>query len=164
MKWILIVVVVLIVVVALVALVGWRLPQSHIASRQARLPVPPDVVWQTITNVDAFPQWRKDIKRVERLPDRNGYPVWVEHGGSDAMTLAIERSEPPRLLVVRIADEKAPFGGTWTYRIESAPGGSVLTITEHGEIYNPIFRFVARHVLGYEGTLNKYLAELTRKL
>ncbi|PYP70520.1 MAG: hypothetical protein DMD41_14750, partial [Gemmatimonadetes bacterium] len=71
---------------------------------------------------------------------------------------------PPRRLVRRIADPKLPFGGTWTWEITAAPGGSTLTITEDGEIYNPIFRFVARFILGYTGTMESYLKALAARL
>jgi uncharacterized protein YndB with AHSA1/START domain len=163
MRWILIVLVVLAVGAALVALVGSRLPQLHVASRQASYGVPPEVVWAAITNVEAFGSWRTDIKRVERLPDRDGRPMWIEDGRSGKMTLAVERMVPPRLLVLRIADPQLPFGGTWTYVIDAAPSGSRLTITENGEIYNPIFRFMARFIFGYDGTINSYLAALEKK-
>ncbi len=167
MRWTtiaLIVVLTLVAVAALAALVGSRLPRDHVASRQATFPVPPDVVWASITNVDAFPSWRSDVKKIERLPDREGRPVWIEDGSSGRMTLATERMEPPRLLVLRIADPDLPFGGTWTYEIAPDPAGSRLTITENGEVYNPLFRFMARFVFGYEGTIAAYMAALEKKL
>ena len=39
-----------------------------------------------------------------------------------------------------------------------------MRITEDGEIYNPIFRVMARFVFGYEGTIAAYLASLQRHL
>jgi len=167
MKWTtiaLIVVLALAVVVALAALVGTQLPRAHVASRQAAFPVPPDAVWAAITAVDAFPSWRSDVKKIERLPDRDGKPAWIEDGASGRMTLAVERMEPPRVLVVRIADPDLPFGGTWTYEIAPDAAGSRLTITEHGEIYNPLFRVMARFVFGYEGTIAAYMTALEKKL
>lgn len=167
MKWLLIlgiVVAALLVIIGLVALIGSRLPQAHVASREARLPVPPDAVWQVITDVEHYAAWRDDVSRVERLPDRAGKTTWVEHGSSGRTTMTIDRAEPPRVLVVRIADPDLPFGGTWTYEIAPDPGGSTLRITERGEVYNPIFRFAARFVFGYEGTLRSYLSALEKKL
>ena len=164
MKWLLIGVLALAGVAAIVALVGSRLPQSHVASRQARYAAPPDKVWAAITDVQAFPSWRADVKRVERLPERDGRPVWLEEGSSGKITLAVERAEPPRLLVLRIADPALPFGGRWTYEIAPDGSGSTLTITENGEIYNPIFRFMARFVFGYEATMAAYLESLDKHL
>ena len=164
MKWLLIIVVVLIGIVALAALVGSRLPRGHSASRQQTFPVAPEAVWSAITDVDAYPSWRSDVKKVQRLPDRDGKPAWIEEGGNGKMTLAVERMEPPRVLVARIADPDLPFGGTWTYEIEPAAGGSRVTITENGEIYNPLFRVMARFVFGYEGTIASYMTALDKKL
>lgn len=163
MKWLFIGVLALAAIGALAALVGTRLPRDHAASRHARLPAPPEVVWRAITNIEGFPSWRTDVKTVERLAPREGRQVWSENGGSDRMTLATERSEPPRLLVVRI-DPGLPFGGTWTYEVLPAPEGSTLTITENGEIYNPLFRFMARYIFGYEGTIDTYMAALEKHL
>jgi uncharacterized protein YndB with AHSA1/START domain len=166
-KWITIAMIValsLALLVALAAFVGSRLPQAHVASRQAALSVPAEAVWAAITDVDAFPSWRGDVKRIQRLPDRQGRPVWIEETRSGKMTLATERMEAPRMLVLRIADPDLPFGGTWTYDIVPAPAGCRLTITENGEIYNPLFRFMARFVFGYEGTIASYMTALERRL
>ena len=38
-----------------------------------------------------------------------------------------------------------------------------VTLTEAGEIYNPIFRFMARFVFGYSGTIEAYLKALHAK-
>lgn len=42
--------------------------------------------------------------------------------------------------------------------------GSRLTITENGEIYNPVFRFVSRYVIGQTSTIDKYLTDLAPRL
>jgi uncharacterized protein YndB with AHSA1/START domain len=163
-KWILIVLAVVAAIGALAAIVGWSLPVAHAASRTQALSAPPEVVWKHLTDVDAFPSWRSGIKRVERLPDRNGRMVWAEEGSSGRITLAVEKSEPPHMLVTRIADPDLPFGGTWTYEVAARPDGSTLTITERGEIYNPIFRVMARYVFGYEATMAAYLDSLDKRL
>jgi len=164
MKWVLVAVIVVALALALAAFIGSRLAQSHRASVARTFPVPPDVIWAAITEVEAFPSWRSGVKRIERLPDRNGFPVWVEEGRSGKMTLAIERMERPRILIGRIADPNLPFGGTWTYEIAADGAESRLTITENGEIYNPMFRFMARFIFGYEGTIRSYMSSLEKRL
>jgi polyketide cyclase/dehydrase/lipid transport protein len=148
---------------AIVALIGSRLPKAHHAARSARFPVPPDALYAIINDVDRYPEWRKDVKRIERLPDRDGRPAWIEHGSHGAIPMRSERAEPPSLMVGRIGEGLA-FGGTWTFRIVPAAGGSELTVTEDGEIYNPIFRFLARFVFGYEATMKTYLAALQARV
>lgn len=70
----------------------------------------------------------------------------------------------PRRFVVRIADRSLPFGGTWSYDIAPASGGgSELRISEDGEIYNVIYRFVSRFFLGYTATMEQYFRDLGAK-
>lgn len=164
MKWVLFVAAVLAAVAVSAVLVGLALPVGHTASRQTTVAAVPEAVWRTITDVDAFTQWRRDLKRVERLPPRGGQTCWVEESSSGRITLVVERAEPPRLLVLRIADKDLPFGGTWTYEVAPAPNGATLRITENGEIYNPLFRVLARFVFGYESTIASYLAAIEKRL
>ena len=164
MKWVLIAGGVIVVVVVAALIVGWLLPEKHTATREATLLASPEAVWALITDVDAFPSWRTDVKSVERLPDRAGRPVWIEQGSGGKVTFAVDESTPPRRLVVRIADRDLPFGGTWTYEIAPAAGGASLTITEDGAIYNPLFRVMARFVFGYESTIAAYLAAAQKRL
>jgi uncharacterized protein YndB with AHSA1/START domain len=164
MKLLLIVGGLILALVVVVLIVGWMLPVKHQASRSATVAGPPEQVWRLVTEVDAFPTWRSDVKTVTRLPDRDGHIVWVEEGSNGRMTMAVERSEAPRQLVTRIADPDLPFGGTWTYVIAPAPNGTTLTITEDGEVYNPIFRFMSRFVFGHEATMAAYLSAAEKKL
>lgn len=163
MKWILWVFLVLAGVLVLITLVGWLLPKAHTVTREARFRQPPEEIWKTITDIDAMPAWRQGLKSVKRLPDKNGLPAWVETSDSGTIPFETVVSEPPAKLTVRIADPKLPFGGTWTYEITPAPGGSALRIREDGEVYNPVFRFLARFVFGYSGTIDTYLKSMSRK-
>ena len=70
--------------------------------------------------------------------------------------------EPPRRMVGRIADPKLAFGGTWTYELAPVGGGCEVRITEDGEVYNPVFRYVSK-ATGHAGTIEKYLRALGRK-
>jgi uncharacterized protein YndB with AHSA1/START domain len=149
---------------AVAALIGWRLPRSHRASREQIMKATPESIWAAITEVEAFPSWRPDVKRVQRLPDRDRQRAWVEDGQSGKITFVIERIEAPRLLITRIADPELPFGGTWTYEIAAAAHGTRVRITEDGEIYNPLFRFMARFVFGYERTMASYLEALEKRV
>jgi len=73
-------------------------------------------------------------------------------------------SIPPKRLVSRIADTNLPFGGSWTYEItDDIADRTVLTITEDGDVYNPIFRFASRFVMGQTATIDRYLADVEKK-
>jgi polyketide cyclase/dehydrase/lipid transport protein len=162
MIWILYVGGGLVGLVLLMALAGMMLPQDHSATRRATFRKPASEVWAVITDIDKFPTWRSGLKAVERLPDRGGRPVWKEIGGHGPMTLEQVESRPPSKFVGRIVGESA-FGGTWTYELTEADGATTLAITEDGEIYNLVFRFMARFIFGYSSTMEKYLRDLGRK-
>lgn len=134
------VVVAVVLVVAILAaaiVIGARLPVRHSVSRTTDLPVPPERLWRA-------------------LIDPSGKRRW---GGASATVEA----QPPRRLVTRIVDESS-FGGSWTFEIEPVRNGSRLTITEDGEIYNAVFRFAARYLIGHARTIDAYLAQLRHEL
>lgn len=163
MKWILIAAAVIAALIALVAVIGSLMPKEHTASRTTVINRPPEVLWQAITDCGAFPQWREDVKSVEVLPDREGHKVWREDGKNGKMTLEAIETNPPSRLVLRIADPDLPFGGTWIYELQPIHGGSRITITENGEVYNPIFRFVGRVFFSQSATIEDYLKSLGKK-
>jgi uncharacterized protein YndB with AHSA1/START domain len=148
----------LVLLAVLITTIGYALPRDHVASASRQISLPPHRVFLRITDVERFPDWRKDVERVEVITQS---PLtWREHAGGDVITFEIVASAPPERLVSRIADPDLPFGGTWTYELRPEGAGTRLTITERGEIYNPIFRFVSRFILGYTATIEGYLDAL----
>jgi len=162
MKWILYAGIVLAAIVAAIVIVGAMMPIGHVATRSASYRRPPEDVWAAITG---DPRWRSDVQGYHPLQPRNGHRTWKEldRRGSGVTFEEVE-AIPPQRLVVRIADEKLPFGGTWTYVVAPESGGCMLTITENGEVYNPVFRFVSRFIIGHTASLDAYLNNLHRKL
>jgi len=164
MRWFFIVAGCLVAIVLVVAIVGAALPRDHTAAMSARIPATPESVWAALTTPADFPRWRSDVKRVELLPAAPSGPSWREHGGNGAITYVVEAWEPPHRLVGRIADQGLPFGGSWEYRIEpDGTAASQVTIIERGVVYNPIFRFVSRFVMGHTKTIDTYLRALARR-
>lgn len=154
---------VLVGLLALVWIAGLFVPRHHVATSRAVYRQPPEALWTAITDHASAPSWREDLRSVERAPDRDGHPVWVEVSKLGRMPLEVVKAEVPRRYVTRIADEDLPFGGTWTFEIEPADGGSELTITEKGEVKSALFRVMARFALGYHSTMDAYLRALGRR-
>ncbi|HEX4602727.1 MAG TPA: SRPBCC family protein [Candidatus Angelobacter sp.] len=162
MKWLLIAALAIAGLLILVVVTGALLPQKHKVSRTAFLHHPAETVWSLIAGP---PTWRPDITNYQELPPHDGHRAWKEtdkHG----QTISYEAVEsiPPRHMVTRITDANLPFGGTWTYEIVPASGSCTLTITEDGEVYNPLFRFVSRFIMGQTATMDGYLKALNTKL
>jgi uncharacterized protein YndB with AHSA1/START domain len=147
-------------VAAVVLVTGSRLPVQHQASRRLQLRQSPQALWDTVTDVEAFPTWRP--VRVERLPEQAGQVRWREHDRHNTITFEVAEAISPTRLTTRIADPNLPFGGTWTYEIAPSPEGCTVTVTEHGEVYNPFYRFVSRYIIGHTATLDRNLKALAR--
>ncbi len=158
MKWVYLIGGGLALLVAIVALIGAMLPREHHATRQARYRQKPEAIYFTLAGpVD----WRSDIKAFGNLPDRDGRKLWWEqdsHG--QRVTYELMEDKMPSRRVTRIAEKNLPFGGTWTIEIAPDSEGSVVRITEDGEIYNVIFRFAARYFFGYTASIEGLLRDL----
>lgn len=149
------------VVLAIVAF-GYALPVSHVASGEAELAAPPERVFAALLDVEAFPKWRSDVKEVAVLARA---PLqWREKGGNDTIAFEAAEIDQPRRLVTRITDKSLPFGGSWTLALQPAGTGTRLTITENGEVYNPLFRVMSRYVFGHTATIERYLTDLQKHL
>jgi hypothetical protein len=150
-------------IVGLVVVIGYMLPVSHLASRTIKLRVPADRVWTAISDFKGSVGWRDDLKSVEQVEHRPGVFAWKEIGkNGDSLTYLILEATPETKLVRKVADEGIPFGGTWTFEMNGENEGTLLTVTENGEVYNPIFRFVSRFVFGHYASIDKYFAQLKR--
>lgn len=164
MKWIVIVGGVIATCVAIVIAIGAILPRDHVAAMTARIAATPDSVWSALTNPAAFPSWRPDVKSVDMLAPTATGPSWREHSSQGAITFVVDGADAPRRLVGRIADKNLPFGGSWEYLIEpDGPSASRVTIVERGAVYNPLFRFVSRFIMGHTATIDAYLRSLGKR-
>lgn len=143
MRWLLRILAALVAFVVALALTGYSVPVDHEASRSAEFTRPPADVFALISDVKNYPSW------------------WPE--GAETRVAVVE-SVPPSRFVTKIDEPDAPFGGTWTMEIAETPNGSRLTITERGEIYNPIFRALARFVFGYTSSMESCLEAARRRL
>lgn len=162
MKWLILIGGGLAVLVAVMAAVGAMLPRDHHATRKARFHVAPDAMYAVLAGP---PDWRTGVKSFGELPEQNGRKRWWEEDTHrQKITYELVEASPPGRLVTRIAQPGLPFGGGWTFQIAPLPGGGTeLRVTEDGEIYNVIFRFMARFLFGYTGSIETYLRDLGAK-
>lgn len=141
MKWVFRSVGAVIAVIGVIAVVGYQLPVGHEASRSAEFSKPPDMVYALVSDLKNYSAWWPD----------------------NETTVEVVEAVPPTRLVTKIVGE-TDFGGTWTMEIVPTPAGSRLTITERGEVYNPIFRTLAHFVFGYTSTMESCLNAARKKL
>ena len=158
MKILLIVVGCIVLLVACVIVIGLLLPKSHTASRAASYKATPERLFALI----AGPQnWRPDVLRCEVVADPAGRELVRETTrNNETITYEIVDRKPPESISRRIATQNLPYSGTWTYTLQPAGATTIVRITENGDVYNPIFRFVSRVIIGHTASMDTYLRAL----
>lgn len=141
-------------VALIVVMIGAMLPQRHIATRSASFHAPPERLFALISG----PQdWRPDVRSCELLSqDGRSYQREISQRG-ETILYEIMQSRPPLAIQRRIATPNLPYSGTWTFALEPMGATTRVRVTEDGEVYNPIFRFVSRFILGQTATQDTYL-------
>lgn len=165
MRWVIIIVAVLAAIIIAIFAAGAVLPRKHVAWVMTTVQQPSPVIWQLISEHVNDPKWRPQLAAIERQPDRNGHPVWIETYKND-MKLELEdiASDPPRKLVREVRDTGNMFSGRWEIEITSVDSSrSSVKITEYGEVPNPFFRFMSRFVFGHTKSMTDYLIDLHLK-
>lgn len=164
LRWILGIVIGLVAVVGLTGLVGFALPKGHRASRTVNLNADSAVVFAAISEFKRYPEWRPDVKKIEVEGSGGQGSLVREDNKMGTIPYRVEVLQSPSRMVMRIADPKLPFGGTWTYELRAHGNGTTLTLTEDGEVYNPIFRVMQKFFFSPYKTLDTYLANLEKRL
>lgn len=151
----------LVALIAVVLLVGSTLPIKHTASRAIVLNANSQQVWRLITNYADMPKWRKELLKVEMVQAANGNEIWQEFE-TEKESLDFETIEQidGQKLVRKIVGDRSDFGGTWTFILVDNGDKASLTITEDGEVYNILFRFVSKFFMGHYASMDKYIKQL----
>ena len=146
----------------IVALIGSRLPKSHVASRSIHLRRAPQDVYVVVRDFESAPKWRSDVKEVE-VEVRAGGPVhFREVGKNGTVNYELAEDVPAERMVTRILDTDLGYSGQWTYTFALDSGGTRVTIREDGEVSNVIFRFMSHYVFGQTATIDSYLTSLAK--
>lgn len=162
MRWLLLASVLLLCLFLALLMAGAMLPVRHQVQGSVTVPQPPESVWKLIAEPEQQSKWRADVVRVEVLPERNSHPVIREYyKNGDKLAFELSTVEAPKRLVRKIVDESA-FGGEWQIDLSPTDAGTSVRITERGEVYNPLFRFISRFVIGHRKTMSVYMVNLYR--
>ena len=141
--------------------VGSNLPVQHQASVSRRLSATPEAVWSALTDLEGQVRWRTDLKALKVVSHD---PVrWVETMKMGDVPMAVDHQEEPKVLVTRIDSDSLPYGGTWTFKLESDGPTTEVTITEDGFVKPPLFRFLSKFVFGHDRTLKGFADSLEAK-
>jgi uncharacterized protein YndB with AHSA1/START domain len=139
-----------------IVVTGSMLPEKHEATFSRDFQSSRDEVWNVLSDFSKWPEWRSDLKEIQL-----GSNTFTEISDSgETVAYRIEEFATPERMVTRIITPGLPYGGAWTYELIPTDTGCRLTITEHGEVYNPVFRFVSKFILGHTATLETYMEDL----
>ncbi|MGA2833187.1 MAG: SRPBCC family protein [Terracidiphilus sp.] len=158
MRIVLIVLGVLGLMVACVVVIGTMLPKQHVATRRAVIQATPVQLFALISGSQT---WRPEVKSCELIDGEAGRHFQRETSRrGETVLYELQGSRPPFAIERRIATENLPYGGKWSFTLEPVDGGTKVRITEDGQVYNPVFRFVSRFVIGQTAMLDAYLKAL----
>jgi hypothetical protein len=145
----------LVLLVAGMAAIGSLLPKRHVVTRSAVFGESPERLFELIVGKQ---DWRPDVRESQLVTEHDGRHFQLETLKRGVSILyEVQGARPPEVVQRRIATGSLPYGGTWTFVLEPVVGGTEVRITEDGEVYNPLFRFVSRFVIGPKATLDAYL-------
>ncbi len=134
--------------------------RSHVAAREVTLRVPVDRAWAVVRDVSRYADWRPELDSSELLDDDAGLERWRENSPAGSVTFGIIEDVAPTAFGARMLDEDVSLRGEWRWQLSEVDGTTRVRLTEHGEIGNPIARFVAAHMTGHTHAIDRYLRNL----
>src|SRR6266542_2391006 len=79
-----------------------------------------------------------------------------------ARSMAISNFARLDRMVTRTVDRDLGYSGSWAFRFDPSDRGTLITITESGDISNPVFKFLARYIFGHTASIDAYLKALAK--
>ncbi|MGV3710422.1 MAG: SRPBCC family protein [Gemmatimonas sp.] len=162
MFWILLVMGLIVSLIVAMVVGGLVTPRTHVTGRVMQLQASPDTVWEKVSNVRGYPDWRDDVMSVDARTDQQGVLTWTEIG-SKSLSYAAVTNDPPHRFTSRITDEDLGYSGEWRFVLTPSGTGTRLTITEHGDVPNPVMRFIGS-LIGHAGSIERYMRHLALSL
>ena len=165
MEWILLAIAVPLLLLLAGAVAARLLPVHQISRRSRDLQQPPEAVWRVLLDFADYPQWRRQVRSITRVPSAPHVELWRESYGRTGLTLRTEVEDHGRVLLRHVVGNKLEFGGVWRFELTPRRGGGTrLGIVEAAEYYRPLHRLVARYITGPGRDIDWFLADLAREM
>ena len=141
-----------------VIVIGLLLPKRHVVTRSASYRATPEQLFRLISGEQ---NWRADVLRCEISAEADGRVLQRETTrNGETVTYELAERVDPTSIQRRIVTKNLAYSGTWIFSLKPEVESTVVQITEDGEVYNPVFRFVSRFVIGQTRTIDTYLQNL----
>src|SRR5437764_10184469 len=113
----------LVLIAGIAALIGSRLPKTHMASRSIFLHRPPQDVYAVVRDFASAPRWRTDLKQIHVEPQQAGPVYFREVGKHGTINYELVQDVPGERMVTRIRDTNLGYSGQWTYKFAAENAG-----------------------------------------
>jgi hypothetical protein len=154
--------------VGLVAVYAWGMsvPEHYAATVVAQVPGDPVTVFAALSDPERRPQWAPGVARIGQVSDDLlGRPVWRElDPTNDRFEFSVVSAEFPVWCTTTTKPEEIGVAATWTWTVAPAGTGTAVTLSEEGEISNPLFRGIWALRYGAYQQVEQDLAALSRHL
>ncbi len=125
----------------------------------------PEAIWKALNAVENYPNWRPDVTLVEMAgmkPDMK----WKEYDGKGRLANYTNTGSvlPGKWVSQMTSGVSAMHASRTLLIVALEAGGTLIEATEEGDISNPIERFRYRFQIGYSVALQKFLADLRKRL
>lgn len=161
MYWILFVMGAVAAVVIALLVGGLTTPRAHAVVRSASINAAASVVWTHVRDVARHAEWREALEEVT-IEDDGGMLRWTARTTTGSARYEMTGEDPPRRFSARSLDDDLSASSEWTWQVDGDQHASIVTITERGEVPNPVVRFVRTHLTGFAGPVEQYLRDLAR--
>lgn len=142
-----------------VAFGGYLLPATRQGAAERLIDAPPDLVRQTLLDVESQPAWRADVAEVRRSDD--GWTETTRAGEVIAFRLVQDDSNG---IALRFESTRG-YSGTWQARLEPAPDGSTrISVQEQVTTPAPFGRLLSRLFFNPQDFATRYLEELSAEV
>ena len=157
MKRVLLILGVIVFLALTVFIVGKLLPVKHEATVSKEFKVDRLTLWDAVRDFKQYSEWRSSLTQLEVVNNSR----WIEYDKrGDKITFGIIEEIPSQKLVTKILDDNLPFGGEWIFELRDSGKYTILQITEKGEVYSPVFRFIGYFFMDEKTTMNQYINDL----
>jgi hypothetical protein len=120
---------------------SFALPAQTRHTRAIALKQAPEAVFTVLSDVEKFPEWNRNLEKVEILPAIDGKEATRQiFKGGRTMTVVTSESLAPTHLVRSVREISGNITGSWTYEITPTNDGCEVALTEKSHIPNPLLR------------------------
>lgn len=150
--------------VAMLAIVvqGALLPRDYEVARMVTLEMDVMKVWPLLVDPRHMNTWRRDLRRVMRLPGEKDLPAWIDVGVFGRRQWRARELVAFKLVRASVENGLFPMRGEVRVELSGNENRTIVVFRETGRIDSQFVRVLARWVLGLHSQADSFLGALAR--